>query len=76
MVIEAKLSDYLAARVQLQNLYFPVLRAAYPHLEPFGVVVLKNLEHVPAGEEIFETLAPALRASGVPVIHWLGQGAI
>lgn len=76
VVIEVKLSDYLGARVQLQNLYLPVLRAAYPHLEPFGVIVLRSLEQVPADMEVFESLAPALRSQDTPLIHWLGQGAI
>ena len=76
IVIEVKLSDYLGARVQVQNLYLPVLRAAYPHLEPFGVIVLRSLEQVPADIEVFESLAPALRSSDVPLVHWLGHGAV
>jgi hypothetical protein len=76
VVIEVKLSDYLGARVQLQNLYLPVLRAAYPHLDPFGIIVLRSLEQVPAETFIFESLAPALRSEEIPLIHWLGSGAI
>jgi hypothetical protein len=76
-VIEVKLTDWLGACAQIQNLYFPVLRAAYPEKQISGLVVLRHLSRVPNSTPVHDSLASALaQVQGLPLVHWLGRGPI
>lgn len=80
VVIEAKLTDLAAARQQLDELYLPVLRVAFPEKSVRGVIALRHVTNVPEGVEIWDKFSEALWAAretgSAPIFHWLGKGPI
>lgn len=82
VIIEVKLTDYLGALAQIENLYRPVLRAAYPEKKVLGLVVLRHLSATPKGVKVWSSLREALSASedapsgAAPLLHWLGTGVL
>lgn len=79
-VIEVKLTNFQEARLQLQDLYCPVLRAAYPAKEVFSLVALRHVGNVPSEVPIFDQLSCAIEAARsqhkLVVFHWLGKGPV
>ena len=80
VVVEVKLTDVAAARKQLDSLYLPVLRAAFPEKSIHAIVALRHVTNVPEETPIFDRFSEALwaaRDSGpAPIFHWLGKGPI
>ena len=77
VVVECKLTNIEEATEQLDELYFPVLRAAY-RLPVCGIIVVKSLTRLPPVATVCSTLTGALNEAHrcVPVLHWIGQGPI
>lgn len=76
-VVEVKLTDFESAKLQLEDLYVPVVAKAYPELEVRTVIALRHVTNVPREEEIFDSFTQVLMAEGPsPVFHWLGKGPI
>jgi hypothetical protein len=78
-VFECKLGNYLEGLAQLQDLYLPVLRTAFPDREARGVVILRHLSALPLTVTPLTTLAEAMSYSGpLPgaVLHYLGRGPL
>ena len=76
-VLECKLTNVEEATEQLLDLYFPVLRRA--HSRPVrGVIVARSVHRAPALAHIAHSLSEAMEISEfrVPVLHWLGRGAL
>lgn len=83
LVLECKLTLTSEAFRQLQLLYFPVLRQAYPEREIIGGVVCKNLTPEVDFSLLFESIPeliakyPTLDSpSAIPVVHWLGSSPL
>ncbi len=80
VVVEAKLTDLAAARLQLESLYLPVLRVAFPGKTVHSIVALRHVTNVPEDTQIWDRFSEALwaaRDSGpAPIFHWLGKGPI
>ena len=80
VVVEIKLTDLLAARLQLNSLYLPVLRAAFPEKSIHAIIALRHVTNVPEDVQIHDKFSEALWAardsSPAPVFHWLGKGPI
>src|SRR5208282_583890 len=78
-IIECKLTNIEEATEQLDDLYFPVLAAAY-RLPVRGIIAVKSLSRLPRGREIVvcTSLREALQTTltRVPILHWLGRGPI
>lgn len=79
IVIEAKLTDGLAARHQLKNLYIPVLGMVFQ--KPVApVVALRHVTYEVTSElhdSITEALATVCTRQWPPsVLHWLGRGQV
>lgn len=77
-VFECKLTDIDSARSKLRNVYVPVLRAALG-CPVWGLVVVKSLSQGVKGLEVYDNLpsaAKAARYGTLPVLHWLGRGAL
>lgn len=80
VVVEVKLTDLQAARLQLESLYLPVLRAAFPEKSIHSIVALRHVTNVPEDVVIFDKFSEALWAARdggpAPIFHWLGKGPI
>lgn len=80
VVVEAKLTDLSGARQQLDELYLPVLRVAYPTKSIHAIIALRHVTNVPEDVEIWDKFSEALWAAReigpAPVFHWLGKGPI
>lgn len=77
MILEAKLTDIEAARLQLQHLYAPVVEKAFGET-PLAIVVVRHLSALRAVQqryEIHEAMLGAFfqaieRPWVLPVLHW------
>lgn len=70
-VLETKLTDIFQGKLQLQELYLPVVAAALG-ATPRGAVVVRHLIRANTLDTIVGNLHEAQAVPGVPVIHWLG----
>lgn len=77
-VIECKLTNVEEATEQLLDLYFPVLRRAYPGRSVRGMIVARSVHRAPSAALVVPTLTQALEVCDVrvPVLHWIGRGAL
>jgi hypothetical protein len=77
LVIEAKLTNYAEACLQLQHLYAPVLAKAYSR-PVRGAVALKYLSPDTPRDKICADLASVLAflPNSWPVLHWIGRGPV
>jgi hypothetical protein len=79
VVIECKLTFTLEGMLQIQDLYFPVLRTHYPRHEVLGVLACKNLTPAAPPDLTFGSLRNAIEAalSGrISVFHWFGAAGV
>ena len=77
VAIECKLSYTPEAFVQLERLYFPILRHVY-RAPVRGIQLVKHVSRdVPPGL-LCDSLEKALRypPDAIPVLHWLGKGPL
>lgn len=77
VVIEAKLTDGIAGRHQLENLYRPVLEKTFD-LPVQPILALRHMTHEAASEPYtsIENLLSLVPAHGLAVLHWLGRGPL
>lgn len=77
-VIECKLTNVEEATEQLFDLYFPVLRRAFLGRTVRGIIATRSVHRAPLCALVVPTLAEALAVCDVrvPILHWIGRGAI
>ena len=77
VVLECKLSNIEEAEIQLEKLYFPVLRVAYGR-PTRGIVLVRHLNRQVDRRRITTTLQEALARppESMPILHWLGKGPL
>jgi hypothetical protein len=77
IVIECKLTNIEQATEQLLDLYFPVLRAAYDR-PVRGIIAVRSVHRCPDLAHITTSLREAIDVAEtkVPVLHWIGKGAL
>lgn len=76
VVIEAKLTDGLAGRHQLEQLYRPVLEKTYG-LPVQPILALRHMTNEAKGGQPYTSLAEVLASPvGLSVFHWLGRGPL
>ena len=79
VVIECKLTYTEEGILQLQDLYFPVLRTHYARHEVMGVLACRNLTPKAPAELTFPSLRDAIVAaqSGqISIFHWFGAAGV
>ena len=77
-VLECKFTDTPAARVQLQQLYIPILGQVFG-LPVGGIVVCHTLTPESGQYIITDSLPAALlaaRGGALPILHWLGHAPL
>jgi hypothetical protein len=75
IVLECKLTEVLDARIQLEDLYLPVVEKVFDRLAR-GVVVARHLTKTTNTDRVFDNLPAALLAGHCPILHWIGRGPI
>lgn len=79
-IIECKLSDAINGRLQLSELYIPVIKLALGIPKPKGIVCIKHMTEKVKASQVCRNLSFAMRlAEGgmeIPILFYLGKGPI